>query len=296
MRMPTRALPLLLVWLLVWLLAAISTAQAAGSAVVQEPELSGSISEAARQTLDAAIADALKEQGFTLAREQERDSILLGESQLRDCHTPLCLERLGRLLDVQLVAEYRVAVKSRIDSEQARSDFELELTLFDVEVGAPGATVKNSCPRCTTAKAAGMLFELTKQAVFENAARSRGAIEIHSKPTNATVFVDGTELGITPYKRGAFAGPHKLVVRHTGYRSQQVDLEVEEGKKRRLDLTLIAGSDPVDVAQKPLYKKWWFWVAISGAAVAAGAITAGAILGTRSDLVDRMHSANHISF
>lgn len=33
-------------------------------------------------------------------------------------------------------------------------------------------------------------------------------------------------------------------------------------------------------AKKPVYKKWWFWVVMSGSVLAASAITAGVIFGT----------------
>ena len=46
---------------------------------------------------------------------------------------------------------------------------------------------------------------------------------------------------------------------------------------------------------RPLYTKWWFWVAIGGAAVVAAGITTGVFLGTRSNepvISDRMTPAN----
>jgi hypothetical protein len=128
---------------------------------------------------------------------------------------------------------------------------------------------------------------MLRRAVLQNAAMPRGVLEVYTQPPGASVFVDGSELGITPYKRPAFAGKHKLVLRHTGYRSQQVEVEVDETQRRRTELTLAPGADPVQVVvvekdKTPVYKKWWFWVAIGGAAVAAGAITAGVVLGTQA--------------
>lgn len=46
---------------------------------------------------------------------------------------------------------------------------------------------------------------------------------------------------------------------------------------------------------RPVYTKWWFWVAIGGAAVVAAGITTGVFLGTRSNepvISDRMTPAN----
>ena len=83
---------------------------------------------------------------------------------------------------------------------------------------------------------------------------------IYTQPPGASVFVDGSELGITPYKRPAFAGKHKLVLGHIGYRSEQRETEVIEAKPTHVEVTLVLGSEPTAVAveKTPVYKKWSF--------------------------------------
>jgi hypothetical protein len=91
------------------------------------------------------------------------------------------------------------------------------------------------------------------------------------------------------------------VLRHLGFRSEQIDAVVDEGQRKRVDATIKAGNDPdrvIVVDKTPVYKKWWFWVAIGGAVVAAGAITAGIVVGTRGDAAspDRVAPANTLMF
>ena len=49
---------------------------------------------------------------------------------------------------------------------------------------------------------------------------------------------------------------------------------------------------------KPLHKKWWFWTALAGTAVVAGAVTLGVVFATRQGATapERMLSSNHLSF
>ena len=134
-------------------------------------------------------------------------------------------------------------------------------------------------------QAAEKLTDMMTRAILQSASRPRGVLEIQTEPAGASVFVDGTELGITPYKRPAFVGNHKVVLQHVGYHSEQFEAKVGETGRNRTDKTLVAGTDPVKVVvvekeKTPVYKKWWFWVAIGGAAVAAAAITAGVVVGT----------------
>ncbi|HRI51393.1 MAG TPA: PEGA domain-containing protein, partial [Pseudomonadota bacterium] len=235
--------------------------------------------------LRLAAQKGLQAQGFLLTPDSDLEVALAGEPQLKSCHTEQCRERLGRLLDAQVVARYRI--KTHLLPGNKNPGWHLNAEILDVEVGALGAGLTEDCADCTVGQAADQLSDMIRRAVLQSAARPRGVLDVATEPPGASVFVDGSELGITPYKRPAFVGKHKLVLRHTGYRSQQAEVEVDETQRRRTELKLAPGTDavPVLVVEKqkpPVYKKWWFWVAIGGAAVAAGAITAGVVLGTQA--------------
>jgi len=284
-----------------------AAAHAGKSALLLAPTVEGPLTPAEQAELMRAARDALSSQELDVIPPAEVEPTLGAEPQLKDCYSELCLERLGRLLAGQLVLRYRVKANLQepppgpAPANDPGPAWRLHVELLDVEVGAVGARLTEECTSCSNSQAADKLADMIKRAVLESASRPRGVLEVRSQPLGATVFVDGTELGITPYRRAAFAGPHKLVLRHTGFRSEQAEAQITEGEKRHVEVTLSSGSDPVQVVviekeKTPLYKKWWFWVAIGGAAAAAAAITAGVVVGTRSDDAAHARAANHFEF
>lgn len=249
----------------------------ANNALIVDPVLEGPLQPGEDAKLRAAPEEALREQRFDLIPAADVASALSGEPQLKGCHSDLCFERLGRVLDSQLVLRYRVRL-TRPEGKPS-GDWHMKVEILDVEVGAMGVRLTEDCTGCTSQRAADFLLDMTRRAILQNASHPRGLLDVQSQPPGAVVIVDGTELGVTPYKRSAFTGKHKLVLRHVGYRSEQVDATVDETQTRHIDVTLKAGNDPAE--KTPVYKKWWFWVAIGGAAVAASAITAGIVVGAR---------------
>ena len=203
---------------------------AAASALIVEPQLEGELSKDDVTLLRHTTESALKSQQLSLIPAGDLEATLSGEAQLQGCHTELCYERLGRLLDSQLVTRYRV--KRGSGEGKAATAWKLSVEILDVEVGAMGAKLTEECAACTDKQAAEKLGDMVKRAVIECVARPRGGLEVRSEPSGAAVFVDGTELGITPYKRVTFAGSHKVVLRHVGFRSEQVDVVVEDGQKQ----------------------------------------------------------------
>ena len=212
----------------------------------------------------------------------ELEAALQGESALRTCNMPSCLERLGTLLNAGSVLVFSAAAEG---AAAGRATYQLQLDAYDVEVGAQAASMTSTCSRCTPADAAKNLRELAKQVIATALAKPRGTLALDTEPPGAQVRVDGSETGRTPYQRPAFSGSHAVVLSAPGYHSQKATVTVAESHTSRLEVRLIAGSDggaKGDGGRKPVYKKWWFWVAIGGAAVAAGAITAGVVFGTQA--------------
>ncbi len=294
-------------------LGALPTAFAAQAATVLPIKMVGSTDPVAQAVLQGAVSQSLREQKILDVSAAERDAILLSEPKLAGCLTELCMERIGRLLDSQLVlrAQATLSGTSRepapstkghgaAAADTADGDWEVRIDVFDVEVGAIGASLSSSCRACSAKQAAQAMSELVGRAVLESASRPRGYLAVTSVPSNAIVFVDGTELGYTPYKRITFVGSHKIVVRSTGYRSYQGEVQIDESKKQSVSVTLEPGADPVQVVvvekSTPIYKKWWFWTVIAGAAVAAGGITAGIVLGTKEVVPNGTPSAFNIRF
>lgn len=290
--------------LLLLLLVLVSRPLHAAEALLLEPKIDGPALAAEIGTLQEAAIKALKAQQFGLIDAREAQSVIAGEASLRDCYSDLCLERLGRLLNAGVVVRYRGKVILPAEASKAadkQPSWKFRVDVLDVELGATGAHPEAECPSCSVKQAAEKLAETITTAVLEAASRPRGLLEVKSEPAGATVYVDGTELGVTPYKRPAFAGTRKVVVRHVGFLSQQLQANVPDGQKAKLDVKLAPGTDPVSVVvvekeRTPIYKKWWFWTAIAGGVLVAGAVTAGIVAGTRSTPPERMLPANVLEF
>ncbi len=245
-----------------WLLAAMlwvglgGAARATTATIVESPPESG-LPPAEHTKLRGAVEKALQGMQIGLIAQRDIESVIAGETQLQGCYSELCFERLGRLLDSQLVVHFQA---KPVTAAGKTPGLQLSVALFDGQVGALGARLEQDCPECTGSQAADKLAELTRRVVLQSAGRPRGVLEVSSQPPGAAVFVDGTELGITPYKRAAFAGKHKLVLGHIGYRSEQRETEVIEAKPTHVEVTLVLGSEPTAVAveKTPVYKKWSF--------------------------------------
>jgi hypothetical protein len=100
----------------------------------------------------------------------------------------------------------------------------------------------------------------------------KGWLTITTSPAASLVVVDGRALGTAPVEVSLQAGRHALVVRHEGYDVSELDVTLEDGQRRRLEVSL---SPP-----KPITQKWWFWTSI-GAVVVGGTVLTYALLSTR---------------
>lgn len=294
---------LIIFWLWLGFCGVSLPAQAATVALLLPPKLEGPIEASNQTAMEQAVIGALRAQQFDLADKREHETIVQSEPQLADCYSEVCLERLGRLEATQVVVRYRVKLRSEAPvAATAAAAWDLSVELLDVEVGAMGSRLSEECTSCTSDRVVEKLSDLARRAVFENAARPRGVLEIRTDPIGAAVFVDGVELGVTPYKRAVFAGLHKLTLRHVGYRSQQAETQVDDGQKQRVEIQLSPGTDPVKVVvvekeKTPVYKKWWFWVALGGAVAVAAGVTAGIVVGTRPTASgDRTPAAYNFQF
>ena len=278
-----------LLWLLLLVVVLRPLHAHAGEALLLEPKIDGPALAAEIGTLQEAATKAVRGQQFGLVDAREAQSVIAGEAQLRDCYSDLCLERLGRLMNAAIVVRYRGKVILPSEASKAadkQPSWKFRVDVLDVEVGATGSSSEVECPSCSVKQAAEKLSEQVTTAVLETASRPRGVLEVRSEPQGATVYVDGTELGVTPYKRQTFGGTRKVVVRHVGFLSQQLEANVPDGQKARLDVKMVAGTDPVSVVviekeRTPVYKKWWFWTAIAGGVLVAGAVTGGIVAATR---------------
>lgn len=275
-------------------------------AAMLEPKIEGDLTKEEQLRLETAVTEGLRRAELDVSPPMEREAILSGEPELRGCRSEDCQERIGRLLGAQSVLTHtwqfqrigaapaapepapagvrprrRGAVAAPTPAApESKGNFTFSAALFNMSVGAIGVKEKTECKACSISDAEQKLTELVKQVVLLEAARPRGRVEVTSTPA-ADVLIDGRKVGFTPYKREAYVGKHELVVTRLGYKSEHQTLDVVEGKKAALSVTLKVGVDEVGPTPEELRRRrnrliTRVVVGVVGVGVGLGLVSVGA--------------------
>ena len=94
-----------------------------------------------------------------------------------------------------------------------------------------------------------------------------GTLRVDSTPPRAALHLDGAFVGHTPFRTLSLqSGSHTLRAEAPGRRATTRSLDLPAGGELDIHLDL-------PPAGRPIYRRWWFWTAVGGAAVlATGAI------------------------
>ncbi len=119
--------------------------------------------------------------------------------------------------------------------------------------------------------------------------RVRGSLQVMADHPGAQVFLDGKAVGKTPLRSaltGLKVGNHTLKVTHPDYLDfvRKVAIHFQKTSLVKIHLVrpkikrVVLPNGPVTKDHPiPFYSKWWFWTAVSVAAVAVGATVGWAI-------------------
>ncbi|MBX3192691.1 MAG: PEGA domain-containing protein [Labilithrix sp.] len=88
-----------------------------------------------------------------------------------------------------------------------------------------------------------------------------GLLVVTAKPEGSDVIVDGKGFGRTPLEARLAPGSHSVVISKSGHEDERLDVVLQSGERKELDLTLAERS--------AITSRWWFWTGI--AAIVAGA-------------------------
>ena len=233
-------------WGIFALLSGCADLAAAKQAVIVEPKQvfivepkveGGNIGDLEKQALDKALADAVKDMGYSPIPKDDLDAVLAGEKAGK-CESAECQIRIARLLDVGYVLRYKVNVSADVVEQAAKhgkkekekekpkgkgkdkepepqspvqaapvpsgptANWKFTASLFNVTLAATAESAQNQpseCPNCSSPQAAQNIAELAKKLLIADKSHPRGTIEISTTPGEAQVFVDNVELtGKTP--------------------------------------------------------------------------------------------------
>lgn len=225
-------LPPLLIGLIALLWQTAQLRAAPRQVVVLEGQFRGELRAEERARIGDALWAALDRLGLRRVADIDREAILSGEAELRGClMRDECLERLGHLLE----ATHAIGV---VLTRTAPTAFQLEVRLFDVDVGEDGAAIKWSCTACGVEQVARHLDTLVESAVQKDAERPRATLLVRSVPPNADVQIDGRKVGFTELVRHVFAGPHDVVVSLPGMAPERTHLDLSGEQRLHLSFSL----------------------------------------------------------
>lgn len=108
-------------------------------------------------------------------------------------------------------------------------------------------------------------------------------IGLDSTPPGAALTVDGKDVGKAPWSGQLDAGGHLITASLDGYTKARQEVVLVAGQKRRVTIELLVLPPPGE-AERPVYKKWWFWTGIG--AVVAGGVATAIVLGNQPKSYD----------
>lgn len=199
--------------------------------------VTGKITAHERATIETAIATTLRKSSWSLnqpafaPREIQTITTCLRDDKPWTCLRPL-MEPLG--VDRIVVADANAAVDSPT---------KLVITGEFVVAGdtAP-AVVQRRCDGCDDASLAAVAQTVAEELLHDMAMRSETVLELHSAPPGAAVSLDGQSIGTTDADgiliHTTIPGPHKLVVRHIGFATDERTIDLPAAKTTPLHVEL----------------------------------------------------------
>lgn len=189
--------------------------------------IDGSIDDDAKAGLLQGLRSGLERGDFELAAQGDV------EANAEDpCDRQTCYGRLRSELGVSHLVRATVVVKNR--------DYELSLELINAEDGSVVVSSGDRCDICGLEEVGELLS--SQGALLRAKIDAMGAgpaiLIVDSKPTGATVMIDGEVVGVTPIERSVIAGEHVLRVSSDGYVAEEREVNFVPGVTETINLEL----------------------------------------------------------
>lgn len=197
--------------------------------------IGGTADERVRATVGAAVEDAARQAGWSLAAgrlsRKEQDALVR-------CKEPTPFPCLPPSLEVGGIERVLVVTVDRATSDSGAPELVL---LGKLIVTRPRDVIVNRrfCETCAEDRLAQESTRLAQDLLRLLATQSgRTVIEIRSEPTGAQIVLDGQRIGVTDASFNTFPGEHVVMLEKDGYVSEVVELTVDEGKTAHVSRTL----------------------------------------------------------
>lgn len=156
---------------------------------------------------------------------------------------PKCMANLAAEVDAKHLVSISV--------EKKGPDWAITGRIFDRN-GAGSGVNQATCEICGAAELASLVEDVAAGLAAEVAAAGRSAtLVLAGEPEGATVWVDGVEVGVTPFE-GTFApGKHEILITAKGHSEQKRKWTGKEGVSETLQYTLGKDVRGVDRVRRP---------------------------------------------
>ena len=226
----------------------------------------------AQERLSSEVHDTLTDARY--------ESVLLEASDAGSADSPYCADAVcwQQLANEHDVTHFLVMVVRFEDP-----DYVIEAQLVDGRNGADAGTQSKTCDLCG-------LTEVRRQ-VRDVASTMRREVEatlvlpptlfVSSTPRGATVILDGERVGNTPFELQTVAGRHRVTVEHPDYVSEKIDVDLVDGVRRELQMSLRPRPMPIEPTEdRPTSKGPTTLLGLGGTAIGlgVGAIAGGAVM------------------
>lgn len=195
--------------------------------------------------------------------------------ELKDClQTAPCQRRLAQAAKIDYV------LRQKLVAEGPRWD--IELSLYHVEVPLAAARRKARCDSCTEAQAAQRLRTEADRLLKEGLGRARTTLTVTTDPADSLVTIGEDEAAPAPIEMAVWAGALRVAARAPGRQAITRELEIQAGQPLTVNLELPAELGPTPPKQTgPLQRRLvqdprprWR-LALGGVALGAGALLVG---------------------
>jgi hypothetical protein len=220
----------------------------------------GGVPEAARELFAQRLVEGLAAARFeVLAGARVRERLAAAGLGADSCSGGSCTTKAARALDVAFLVFASVT--------EHEKTYDVTLELVNGRSGVTIGTNRERCEICGVEEASEKvgLAASALRARLEALANTPARFIIRSRPSGATVSLDGEDLGRTPVDRELAAGVHKLELRAEGYDGLERTVTAVNGVDETLDLELV-----VLPTKFPLRTMGWVGVAVGVAALAGG--------------------------
>jgi hypothetical protein len=210
-------------------------------------------------TIDGELSPAWRER----LQASLREGFARGRRALVDIDAPaqcdaVCLRQ--RSVGARWIARARVTVRDR--------DFDVAIELLDARDGTRVTSSARTCEVCAVAEVGEMLADhagvLDRK--LDTLAHAAPSVRFETRPTAATVWLDGALVGTAPIARTVAEGRHRARAEQRGYLPVEMQFDAVAGTRESVLLELSPDPRP----PRAMRAAGWTLLAVGLAGVAAG--------------------------